>query len=117
MQGEKGGSITCGNRSSDFVRSSLRGNGTGLLDVNFKSEVVVRAPFAAAEHFPRLFERFEAERGALGLATYGVSVTSLEEVRSAPGRQSSEVWRRRPLAGRGRYSLQDCATLVRSSVD
>lgn len=44
------------------------------------SEVAVRVPFKASKKFPELFEDLDSSREELRLASYGVSVTTLEEV-------------------------------------
>jgi len=44
------------------------------------SEVAVKAPFSAAKDFPALFDHLDRNKTELNLESYGVSVTTLEEV-------------------------------------
>lgn len=44
------------------------------------AEQSFRLPFSASGRFVELFSAFEAEKEALGIAEYGISVTTLEEV-------------------------------------
>ena len=44
------------------------------------AEQSYRLPFSASKTFVSLFERLESDKRALGLSSYGISVTTLEEV-------------------------------------
>ncbi|CAK9108749.1 ABC transporter A family member 1 (ABC transporter ABCA.1) (AtABCA1) (ABC one homolog protein 1) (AtAOH1) [Durusdinium trenchii] len=44
------------------------------------AEVAVKVPFRASPTFPALFREIEAEKEALSVSSYGISVTTLEEV-------------------------------------
>lgn len=43
-------------------------------------EVAFRLPFQSSQYFADVFDVFDAEQAALGIASYGISVTTLEEV-------------------------------------
>jgi len=43
-------------------------------------ELLVQVPFASAVYFPVLFQAIDEQKGALGIESYGTSVTNLEEV-------------------------------------
>jgi ATP-binding cassette subfamily A (ABC1) protein 3 len=44
------------------------------------AELSLRLPLHSASRFQSLFEQFDAEKAALGITAYGISVTTLEEV-------------------------------------
>lgn len=44
------------------------------------TELAIRLPKDAVERFPTMFEHLEAEGGALGMLSYGIETTTLEEV-------------------------------------
>ena len=44
------------------------------------AELSVRLPLASSPVFPAMLEDLDASRGALGIASYGISVTSIEDV-------------------------------------
>ena len=44
------------------------------------SELMLRLGRAEVEHFPAALERLEQGAGALGISSFGISITSLEEV-------------------------------------
>jgi len=46
------------------------------------SEVSFRLPFESSSAFPALFSYLDDHQEELGIATYGISVTTLEEVRN-----------------------------------
>lgn len=43
-------------------------------------ELGLRIPFEAVDEFGPMFKTLDAEKGSLGISSYGVSVTNLEEV-------------------------------------
>jgi len=47
---------------------------------NVGAELSYRLPLAASSKFPRMFDSLDAKLGELGIETYGVSVTTMEEV-------------------------------------
>ncbi len=44
------------------------------------TEVALKTPFSDSAHFPEMFRSMDAQFASLNLATYGISVTTLEEV-------------------------------------
>jgi ATP-binding cassette subfamily A (ABC1) protein 3 len=44
------------------------------------AELVLRLPMSASPAFPAMFEALEAGSGALGVASYGIGITTMEEV-------------------------------------
>ncbi len=48
-------------------------------------EVSYRLPIAASPHFADLFEQVDVHAKELGVDAYGISVTTLEEVRTMHG--------------------------------
>ena len=44
------------------------------------AELTYRLPFEATESFPFIFEQLDSQREEFGIKTYGISVTTLEEV-------------------------------------
>eukprot|EP00928_Gymnodinium_smaydae_P031107 TRINITY_DN22946_c0_g1_i1.p1 TRINITY_DN22946_c0_g1~~TRINITY_DN22946_c0_g1_i1.p1 ORF type:complete len:2360 (-),score=553.48 TRINITY_DN22946_c0_g1_i1:18-7097(-) len=67
-------------------------------------EVVLRLPFAASAHFPVVLASFERQKDALGVESYGISVTTLEEVflKVASGEAPVSSGQRGALGAQGR---------------
>jgi ATP-binding cassette subfamily A (ABC1) protein 1 len=65
------------NKISDLVTSFIP-EAEPLSDVG--AEQSLRLPFSASDRFVELFEAFDRNKHELGIAEYGISVTTLEEV-------------------------------------
>jgi ATP-binding cassette, subfamily A (ABC1), member 3 len=61
----------------DFVLGRIP---SGRLLSNVGAEVAFQLPLDTSEEFPELFRSLDAQLSALGLLSYGISVTTLEEV-------------------------------------
>ena len=66
------------------------------------SELSFQLPLGASPSFPELFSRLEAESKTLGVETYGISVTTLEE-----------VFMKVLVLPRGYFSYSECELLYR----
>ncbi|GAB9468059.1 Abc transporter a family member 2 [Globisporangium polare] len=62
-------------------------------DTDVGSELTFQLPFECASRFPALFEEIEAKQQALGILSFAISVTTLEEIflRVAEGKQPGHL--------------------------
>jgi ATP-binding cassette subfamily A (ABC1) protein 3 len=51
---------------------------TVLSDVS--SEITMQLPMDEVKKFPEMFNEIDTKKEALGISTYGISITTLEEV-------------------------------------
>ena len=56
---------------------------------NIAGELSFKLPFAAEPQFPELFDAFDAHQQAWGIQSYGISVTTLEEVYLKVGKDAA----------------------------
>lgn len=63
-----------------LVASSLTGNNTLLVIIGLVPYITFRLPKEAAPRFPEFFAHLDEVKESMGIDSYGVSLTTLEEV-------------------------------------
>jgi ATP-binding cassette subfamily A (ABC1) protein 3 len=69
---------SCDSSQLDRLIKSLVPRAEQVTDVGAELSYIL--PSSATPSFPELFDRLETERKALGIVSFGVSVTTMEEV-------------------------------------
>jgi ABC-type multidrug transport system ATPase subunit len=76
-------------RLSELIKSTVPGS---QLASDVSAELTFLLPFTSSQHFPTLLDTLENDRERLGVASYGVSQTTMEEVFLKVGKGSTNVF-------------------------
>jgi hypothetical protein len=83
----KGRSCDTG-RLSELIKSTVPGS---QLASDVSAELTFLLPFTSSQHFPTLLDTLETQRSSLGFSSFGLSLTTMEEVFMKVGTGSTQL--------------------------
>lgn len=77
--------------SSNIVSVVQRHISSAVVLSDVSSEITMQLPMDEVKKFPALFNEIDSKKDSLGITTYGISITTLEEVFLKVGEDTKNV--------------------------